>query len=177
MTRRTSIRSVLSSASAILILAAGCADQSPTAVQLDPVSVSAAKSAVGSLAKVVKAGQKYEAGTYSAVITPAGGTIEFGIGSIEFPAGAVSQATQISATVDGEDLKVEFAPHGLQFNAGSEPTLTFNTVGISAPSNAAIFYVDSSGTILEGVATIVDISADSAFGRIGHFSAYTYAAP
>jgi hypothetical protein len=102
-----------SSVAAILILAAGCGEQTPTAVQIESPSLSSASAPKGPKANVVKT--KFHAGTYAAVIGPEGGRIDFGIGTIDFPAGAVAHAIRITATTDGEHLGVTFAPHGLRF--------------------------------------------------------------
>lgn len=166
MIRRRLFASAIASAAAILILAAGCAEQTPTAVTLEPTSVQAGKAGIGKTISVLKS--SHQAGTFSAVITPAGGTIDFGIGSITFPAGAVSRATAVSATVNGADLAVEFQPHGTTFPAGHEPTLTFN-----AGAPGSIYYVDKAGRVLEALRTRFDGSGIHA--ELGHFSHYATA--
>jgi hypothetical protein len=171
MTRRPSFATAVTSVAAILILAAGCSEPGPTAARLEPTVVSASRSAIGARAQILHA--RYRAGTYTTVVTPRGGTLDFGIGSISFPAGAVSSAVRISATVDGQTLAVNFEPHGTVFAAGHEPTLRFQVP--SSLDRASIFYVDDELKIVEAIATAADTSSGTAAGVIGHFSQYVIA--
>jgi hypothetical protein len=164
-----------SSLAAILILAAGCGDQTPTAVQLQETGLAASGSqATGPKANVVKT--RYAAGTYAAVIGPQGGRIDFGIGSLDFPAGALSRTTRITATTDGENLGVTFGPHGLQFPEGRQPMLSFAAIDDSHDiATANILYVDEDHRVLETVATVRDIAGRALRGHLHHFSTYAIA--
>jgi hypothetical protein len=171
MTRRPSVTTAVTSLAAILILAAGCSEPGPTAARLEPTVVSASRSVIGTQARVVHA--TYSAGTYSAVVTPSGGTLDFGIGSISFPAGAVQSAVRISATVDGQTLAVNFEPHGTMFAAGHEPTLRLELTGaVEDTSGTEIQYLSDSGLILERLPTAVDNLNGSISTQIQHFSPY-----
>ena len=100
--RRPVFSAVLGTVAGILILASGCAEQDPTAVQLKP-------------ARALSAARAYQRGTYAMNIGPSGGSINFPIGQIVFPAGAVTEETTItilhpftpSAIVDG----IEASPY------------------------------------------------------------------
>jgi hypothetical protein len=169
MNRRSLFKAGLPLA-AILILAAGCADHSPTAVELDPASLGANRSATvvkGSGPAVVS--HHHEAGSYSAMITHRGGTLDFGIGSITFPAGALKGPTRITAVTDGETVGVTFGPHGTQFPADAMPTLTFVIPG-GVPAGAYIAYVDEAGTFIEFVETSRGSTGTTVSGKLPHFS-------
>lgn len=168
MNWRPSARRAVPSLAAILILAAGCSEPGPTAARLEPGTLTASAGEVGGMARVLQA--SYRAGTYSAVITRNGGTLDFGIGSISFPAGAVSRTTRISATVDGRSLAVNFEPHGTVFAAGHEPTLTFGVPGVGQA--VEIEYLSDSGAVLERLATGTDTLTGTIFAQIKHFSPY-----
>lgn len=143
MTRRP-YSSALPWLAGILILASGCMDQSPTAVLLDPATVTPGQAQFQANVRPVFSAAPFAAGTHTALITPAGGSIDFGIGSIDFPKGAVQRATHISATVDGSTISVEFAPH-LVFS-DAQPTLCFATAGVALPANVSVIHVKDDGS-------------------------------
>jgi hypothetical protein len=173
MARRPLFRAA-SSFAAILILAAGCGDHTPTAVQLEGSNALTASAAKGPKANVVKT--TFAAGSYATVIGPQGGTIEFGIGKLVFPAGALTQPTRITATTDGSTLGVEFGPHGLVFASASSPQLVMTTAGFAGDaSTLRIVYVDKHGYVLEEVATVADIDRNQLRARLTHFSTYAIA--
>jgi hypothetical protein len=173
MARRPLFRAA-SSFAAILILAAGCGDHTPTAVQLEQSNALAASAARGPKANVVKT--QFVAGSYAAVIGPQGGTIEFGIGQLVFPAGALKSPTRITATTDGSHLGVEFGPHGLVFPSSAQPRVSFHTGDILAdPTSAVIVYIDDLQQVLETIATFYDIEAKAVAGKLSHFSTYAIA--
>jgi hypothetical protein len=173
MARRPLFRAA-SSFAAILILAAGCGDHTPTAVQLEGSNALAASAARGPKANVVKS--TFAAGSYATVIGPQGGTIEFGIGKLVFPAGALQRPTRITATTDGSNLGVEFGPHGLQFPEGNQPQIRFGTAGMSAdPAAVVIVYIDDFQQVLETLPTFYDIGTETVAGRLSHFSTYAIA--
>lgn len=159
-----------STVAAILILAAGCADTSPTAIQLEPTLAAGANAAAGT-ARVVKF--DHEAGTYSAQIGPHGGTLDFGIGSIEFPAGALRNNLRITAVTDGVNVSATMGPSGLQFPAGA--TLCFNLAAAGESEEWTIMLVNEAGKVLEAVPGAW-ISGRFC-GMIRHFSAYAVGSP
>ncbi len=173
MARRPLFRAA-SSFAAILILAAGCGDHTPTAVQLEGSNALAASAAKGPKANVVKT--TFAAGSYATVIGPQGGTIEFGIGKLVFPAGALTRPTRITATTDGSNLGVEFGPHGLVFPNSRQPQVRFHTAGtLVNPTSVAIVYIDDLQQVLETIPAFYYIEAEAVAGRLSHFSTYAIA--
>ncbi len=175
MARRPLFRAA-SSFAAILILAAGCGDHTPTAVQLEGSNALAASAANGPKANVVKT--TFAAGSYATVIGPQGGTIEFGIGKLVFPAGALGHPTRITATTDGSNLGVEFGPHGLKFASAISPQLVMSTASFAGDANTLrIVYVDQHGYVLEEMDSEADIGRNQLRASLKHFSTYWMAAP
>lgn len=144
MTRRPYVFVPLAWLAGILILASGCMDQSPTATHLDPATVSGDRAQFTSGVRPILAAAPFAAGASSQIITPAGGAIDFGIGTIVFPQGAVDRATWITAEVDGTNMAVEFGPH-LVFST-AQPTLCFDVLGASLPDGYHVVHVKDDGT-------------------------------
>jgi hypothetical protein len=159
--RRPVFSAVLGTVAGILILASGCADQGPTSVQLQP-------------AKAISAGKAYSGGTYSASIGSEGGILNFPVGRIVFPAGAVAGETRITARLDGREMAATFGPHGLRFPDGKEPTIEFDLAGLKIDaSKLGIVYVDDSDHILESLVT--ETHDGHATSELRHFSKYVLA--
>jgi hypothetical protein len=159
--RRPVLSAVLSAVAGILILASGCADQGPTAVQLQP-------------AKALSAAKAYSGGTYSASIGADGGILKLPVGRIIFPAGAVAGDTRISAELDGKHIAATFGPEGLVFPVGKEPKLEFDVAGLRVEiATLQILYVDASDGILEFLPTTFQDGRVS--GELRHFSKYVLA--
>jgi hypothetical protein len=174
MKRRPLVASLVSSLAAILIFAAGCGEQSPTATHLEPTELAAGRAGVGRRIQPIKA--RYRAGSFSRTIGPDGGVLSFRIGKLVVPPGALSERTEITAYVNGEDLAVEFEPHGLTFRPGHEPTLAIGFRNIQfSESKMHVQYVDSSMHVLEELRTSTDATTKIAWAPIGHFSIYCLA--
>lgn len=167
MTRRPLYPPALAWLAGILILASGCMDQSPTAALLD--SSTEQRASVPAGISAVRAAAQYEAGTISQLITPSGGSIDFGIGAITFPKGAVDRATVITATVDGESMAVAFGPH-LVFGE-DRPTLCFNVAGIDV-DGIALLHIQDDGSE-SAIAYVVD--GGQLCARPGSFSQFVLA--
>lgn len=161
MVRRTMLARTIATLGAILILAAGCSDQSPTETSLRP--------------QVAVLSKAHQAVAVTGVVGPEGGRVDFGLGSLVFPAGAVAADTRVSAEVDGLTMAVTFGPHGLVFPAGAQPVLEFDVQGVEIPANASIFYLGEYGEALERLEIAFDADRGSALTRIGHFSQYAVA--
>ncbi len=175
MSRRPFFRAA-STVAGILILAAGCGEMSPTDVRVAEPSLAASSAAKGPRANVVQT--VFAAGSHATVIGPQGGTIDFGVGSLHFPAGALSRTTRISATTDGQNIGVTFAPHGLKFPANAQPVLKLSSMAPPAAlTNLRVVYVDAAGRVLEEVATSHDIEGNHLTAQLRHFSTYWMAAP
>lgn len=108
----------------------------------------------------------------SQVIGPEGGVIELAGGHrLVFPAGAVSQPTEIGMRVDGQYQGVRLSPHGLQFPADAQPVLELRAAG-SALSRGSlhVVYVNDANSILEVLPT--DREGNRVIAHLEHFSGY-----
>jgi hypothetical protein len=166
--RRFSPRAALA---AILILVAGCGEREPVGAELRTGL------RVGEVAQVITAPSSFGAGSYSRTLGPDGGILHFGIGNLQFPAGALERPTTITATVDGETIGAVFGPHGLTFPSNARPTLTFY-VGSNAAvdGSASILYVTSLNVVLEVLGGRVGPTGYSVLTDIGHFSKFIFGA-
>lgn len=125
----------------ILIAIGGCDRASSPAADWQALS------RTGSLARFDVSGS-----SASAVIGAKGGTLVTSAGDrITFPAGALSQPTEITITSSSTEVGVQILPHGLHFPAGRQPELTLNTAGSNAASfhHLNVSYVDEGGNITE----------------------------
>jgi hypothetical protein len=148
----------------ILITTGGCAE-SPSA----PVEVGA-----GLELLALPQGPSFavSAGGYaSKVIGPEGGIIALGDSRLTFPAGAVSQPTEISVRADGRFQGVRLSPHGLQFPANAQPVLELRAKGSAAArGDLQVVYVDEVNQILEVLPTTRHGNTVSV--NLEHFSGY-----
>jgi hypothetical protein len=151
-------------AAGILITTGGCAE-SPSA----PAEVGA-----GLELLAVPQGPSFAVsatGAASRVIGPEGGVIELGGSRLVFPAGAVSQPTEIGMRADGEYQGVRLSPHGLQFPAGAKPVLELRATGSAAArSGLKVVYVDDANHILEVLPT--SRHGNTVTAHLEHFSGY-----
>jgi hypothetical protein len=139
------LRAAAAALAGILIAIGGCAE-SPSApaeqLQLLRTPLAPSFSRAGSSA--------------SAVIGSEGGSLQTEAGHrIVFPAGALSEPTEITMSTVSGYAGVDLQPHGLVFPATAQPTLTLNyeaaqTAGLH---QFTVVYVDESGSIAEVLAT------------------------
>jgi hypothetical protein len=157
-----SFRSNVAALAGILITIGGCSE-SPAGA--------------GSQFVVREAGARFDvSGTSSAVITPAGGSIQTAAGDrIVFPAGAVAEPTTVTLTSSTQYAGVELEPHGLRFPAGHEPVLQISTAGSNARAfrSLSIVYVDESGVVSEFLPT--QVGGNRTETNLHHFSGYLVA--
>ncbi|HEX6912620.1 MAG TPA: hypothetical protein VF142_19595 [Longimicrobium sp.] len=109
----------------------------------------------------------------SKVIGPEGGVIALPGGhELVFPAGALSQPTEIGIRSDGQYQGVHLSPHGLVFPAGAEPVLTLRATGPEAAafSSLVVTYVDDARNILEVLPT--SRHGNTVTAHLEHFSGY-----
>ena len=155
--RRPVFSAVLGTVAGILILASGCADQNPTASQLKP-------------AEALSAARAYQRGSFAGSIGPSGGSINFPIGQIVFPAGAVSNETIITATLNGRTLAVDFQPH-IVFPSHAQPTLTISFGGLAvAARDLVVYHVDDSGNVIDRIVPAIDTANSGASVGVESFS-------
>ena len=104
-----------------------------------------------------------------------GGTIKVGPHSLYIPPGALSEPVAITATASaGQQVRLDFQPHGLQFKQSATLTLSYSHCS-REPERPTIVYVDDNLTILEQFSTYNDRYRDRVVGRIDHFSGYAFA--
>ncbi len=161
---RFRLSSIAALAAGILITTGGCAE-SPSA----PVQVGA-----GLELLAVPQGPSFATsatGAASRMIGPEGGVIELGASRLVFPAGAVSQPTEIGMRADGQYQGVRLSPHGLQFPADAQPVLELRAVGAGAARNGLkVVYVDDANQILEVLPT--GRHGNTVSTHLQHFSGY-----
>ena len=107
------------------------------------------------------------------VIGPAGGTISLGGVTLSVPKGALDRPVAITATVPaGSMLQVEFAPHGLQFDAPF--TLTFD--GVQSSDVVGVYFEGGVGDFVRVLQSFpTTLNGTSASFNSDHFSGYTMA--
>lgn len=157
---------------AAIVAAAACADQTPLGSDRADTGFQLLRAP----AAVQPAATTDTDGTSSSsarVIGPEGGTLQVGAHRIVFPAGALTQPTEIRMTLDDEYVGVELEPHGIVFPAGREPTLTLGYAGVDASNFAslAVAYVEDDA-ISEVLPTRRDAQAQTVQARLRHFSLY-----
>jgi hypothetical protein len=169
MILRSRIQIALAGLTAVLVMAAGCGDRVPTGVDLRPEG----GLKVGSVAHVLALPSRGHIGQNSRIIDARGGSVDFGIGRVVFPAGALARPTLITAVTANATRAVTFSPHGLVFPAEAQPELHLKTSGIPTPfESLRIIYVNPNGYIAEILPTAIDVSTGTAVSAISHFSTY-----
>ncbi|HEX2094300.1 MAG TPA: hypothetical protein VHG28_17995 [Longimicrobiaceae bacterium] len=159
----------------ILITIGGCSESNPTIapdnreVRYEPIEVRANVQGTGS--GIVDEAKNDK------LIGPEGGTLVIPGGhSLTFPAGALSAPTRIEAKVNPRYIEVEFSPHGLQFPAGHEPTLTLSAQGANvAPFQTLNVVYLERGRVSEVLPTEFDVVSKNATAKLQHFSGYALA--
>lgn len=164
---RSRLGSILALAAGILIVTGGCAE-SPSAPVQAGASLELLRLPQGP--NFARSGSE----SRSRVIGPEGGVIEISGGRLVFPAGAVSQPTEIGMRADGAYQGVRLSPHGLQFPADAQPVLELRAVGTGvAQRSVAVVYVNDANAILEVLPTVREGSEVSV--SLEHFSGYILA--
>lgn len=112
----------------------------------------------------------------SGVFGPQGGTLIFGTSRLIIPGGALRETVTITATIpDGDNKRVEFQPHGLQF---AKPAgLLLDTSGCSMDGQLApnVWYLSETGVVLETIPASYDPHWHTIAAAIWHFSGYAIA--
>jgi hypothetical protein len=110
------------------------------------------------------------------VVGPAGGVIRVGPHALTIPAGALASKVRITATAPaGDNVLVEFAPHGLRFAKPTSLALSYRECGLVQGLLLQVVYVDDHRSILELVTSSNNIFTRTVVGRVDHFSGYAVA--
>lgn len=119
--------------------------------------------------------QTHLTSTDSAVFGPAGGTLTFGSSRLIIPGGALRDTVTITATIPGGDAsRVEFQPHGLQFEKPAG--LQLGTAGCAVNEQAPnVVYLSETGEVLETIEAVYDPHWQTIAASIWHFSGYAIA--
>lgn len=170
---KLSLRSARSLAAGILITIGGCSEAPTTAsdavsapqyqrVELEQGAQGGAYSLFGGDIKAEK------------VIGPEGGTLEIPGGHLlSFPAGALAEPTTIKAKMDPRYVGVDLDPHGIQFPAGHEPTLTLSYRGANLfGKSLSVGYFSESWQLLEILPAENNYGSRTLSAQLRHFSRY-----
>ena len=113
--------------------------------------------------------------TKSKTIGAGGGTIFFGGHVLYVPAGALSSPVTITATrLAGTSVEVDFAPHGLHFDAPAKLTLDYSYCSPPPDFSLQLVYVEGSNA-LELENSYTDPVEGELHGDLNHFSTYVIA--
>jgi hypothetical protein len=106
-----------------------------------------------------------------------GGTMHIGPHTFTVPAGALDHTVTITAYAPSDKYnRVEFSPHGLQFDRSASLTMSYancNLLGSLMPKHIA--YVDQDLNILYLLQSVDNLLARKVTGQVEHFSDYAIA--
>ncbi|MDB4892457.1 MAG: hypothetical protein JWL61_4312 [Gemmatimonadetes bacterium] len=112
----------------------------------------------------------------SDVFGPAGGTLTFGSSRLIIPAGALRDTVTITATIpEGDDSRVEFQPHGLEFAKPAGLQLSTAECSMNGQVAPNVVYLSETGEILETIEAVYDPHWQTIAASIWHFSGYAIA--
>lgn len=168
---------------AVALVVASCGDAAPTAPSAPQATLAPTDSALilgriyRGLEGTLLSCSALPAASNSKTIGPAGGVLNVGPHRLIVPAGALDSAVTITATAPSSSTRrVEFAPHGLQFERAATLQMSYEGCGLLAlvlPKRIA--YVDGSLNILEFLLSIDNLWTQTVSGRLDHFSEYAIA--
>lgn len=172
---------ILASASLALavVLGASCGDSSPTAPVAAAPSAQSDAELLGFLGGTLQrtglvSCSPMPTATASKVFGPDGGVLQVGPHYLVIPRGALRDTVTISAVApSGTINRVQFAPHGLQFERSAALNLSYkncNLLGSLAPKRIA--YVDGRLNVLEFLLSIDNLWTRRVTGKLDHFSDY-----
>jgi hypothetical protein len=105
----------------------------------------------------------------SAIIGAKGGELVVGTHRLIVPAGALTEDTQLSATVPaGSLMEIHFEPHGLQFKKPAGLVIDASACG-EVPN---VVYLDEMGGIAEHIRAVFSTWWHTIAAPIDHFSGY-----
>lgn len=161
-----------------------CGGDGAMSSPLAPHGSSALQRDVLGLPRIIASGRNVRATTCdtkivanaSAVFGPSGGTLLFGTSRLIIPGGALHDTVTISATNPGGDnSRVEFQPHGLQFAKPAGLLLDTSGCAIDESVVPTIVYLSESGEVLETITAVYDPHWHTFAAPIEHFSGYAIA--
>lgn len=117
-------------------------------------------------------------GSASVTVTvgTAGASIHVGNDHLIIPGGALSEDTEITATIPADTLAdIQFEPHGLHF--AKDVMLILSTDGCSVGEHAPahVDYLDDAGNVLETLDGTFNGGSHTVTTKIHHFSSYAIA--
>lgn len=164
----------------VAILASSCGENSPTA----PVaSITASDSTQGELLGVVTdltrslgllTCRPMSAAWGAAWVGPAGGTVQVGPHVLRVPAGALDSWVRITGYAASDNVnRVEFWPHGLDFDKPASLTMSYaNCDIVSRLLPKKIAYIDDKEKILYTLLSLDNALSSKVTGKVEHFSEY-----
>ncbi len=101
-----------------------------------------------------------------------------GYSSIIFPAGALSQDTNVTFDWNSLNFEADFGPHGKQFSSDVTIRLSYKDadLGSTAENDLRIWYYDANNTLWEMAGQIVNTQEKYVEGTTTHFSRYAIGA-
>ena len=114
--------------------------------------------------------------TASATVGAHGGVLHVGGDLLVIPAGALDEATPITATIPADTLAdIRFGPEGLHF--AKPATLVLSTAGCFTGGRTPhhVVYLDDDGQVLETLTAMPAAGGNGVVTWIGHFSSYAVA--
>lgn len=159
-------RQAIKSACIVMIVLASASCEQP-----DLAAPTMPQLRVGDVAHAVNSPLPYRAGRYQERITQRGGVLDFGVGELVFPPGAVDREITIVANVDGRTVAVTLEPAGLTFPRAAQPILRFSVPPMRGTPR--IYYVGLNNVIAEILPTRTN-SRTSLETRLAHFSKYIF---
>jgi hypothetical protein len=162
------LRAAAAALAGILIAIGGCAESPSAPAVPDASDLTFLRTPLGpSLSR---------GGSSSVVIDQGGGMLQTADGhKLVFPAGSVSQPTQITMTTVNGYVGVDLQPHGLVFPVGKEPVLTLdysNASVVRSTGDLFVVYIDEDGAVAEVLATRVLGLDAKVRTNLRHFSRY-----
>ena len=161
----------------VVCLSASCSDRAPTAPTSAPAPDA---SLIGDLLRPTGLLQcsALPAASTTQTLGPAGGSITVGPHVLRIPAGALSQPTTITATLDVNRgvNGVRFQPEGLQFASSAYLTMSYancSLLGRLLPKRIA--YTNNLLGILSYLLSVDNLFTKKVTGQVRHFSEYVIA--
>ena len=103
-----------------------------------------------------------------------GGVLTVGSSTLTIPAGALSQAQSITATVTkgAQGVRLDFAPHGLTFQHAVEFRVDYRGCDALAGLPLNVFYTDAAGGIVQVMPSAQAPAGQAVRALTDHFSGY-----